>query len=489
MKKYYIILLSLLSLLGASSSCVKDTPQEDVTKAKTYNYFAVSSVSPAPGAESVIPVPVGGGVVTLEIESNVDWKVSGEDGLALDRKEGDGNGTVSVEVPANLSFDAKTYSIVASTERELDADDPAQPSYFGKKISYTISQPGLKKVFSVDKSLFEVDCATTQVQFTLTENVGYSISCSKGLSFEESKIEEGLHLISLNFSQNDDTAEKQYVATLTPALSGVSPIEVKVTQGKFEPVFYVDNTDIKIGSIESSFSFLLSENVGYDVSCGAGVTLDKTEEEAGSHRIFCSVPVNTQAVKKQYSVTVKSHRSGLADIVVSVTQGAYKTIIIDVSNSADLRYDVNGVSTVLPTRSGTTKFVECEFYHVDYPQYLFQGKVDRWGATLNIFDKTCVRVPRIADYKLTKVEITGAYAYTGNRDYKISSTSGPFTSVDCVLGTSVLSFTGKADSGDTSFPKFWNLADSYDPQRDYYFSSSKEGAFSFILTYVYYGVE
>lgn len=204
----------------AAVSCVKDNPKSGTIKAKSYNYFDASP--------SASDVSADGGTIVLEVNANVSWKLTVAEGLVPDVMEGEGRDSVHIEVPANRSFDPRSFAYSISTEEELDVDDPQKWTEFGKTLNFSVAQAGVLPKFSVDTDSLSVASAAVSVKITLTENVGYEVLCqSEELScqVEDDPANVFIHYLTFSFPANKTESPVLYRAMITPKSQPTASIQ------------------------------------------------------------------------------------------------------------------------------------------------------------------------------------------------------------------------------------------------------------------------
>jgi len=221
----------LVAACVAAVSCVKDNPKAGTIKAKSYNYFDASP--------SASDVSADGGTIVLDVKTNVSWKLTVAEGLVPDVTEGKGRDSVYIEVPANMSFDARSFAYSISTEEELDVDDPQKWTEYGKTLNFSVAQAGVLPKFSVDTDSLSVASAAVSAKITLTENVGYEVLCqSEGLScqVEDDPANVFIHYLTFSFPANKTENPVLYRAVINPKsqpTSSIQAISLVIRQGAY----------------------------------------------------------------------------------------------------------------------------------------------------------------------------------------------------------------------------------------------------------------
>ena len=143
--------------------------------------------------------------------------------------------------------------------------------------------------------------------------------------------------------------------------------------------------------------------------------------------------------------------------------------MLDCTNAGNFRYG-EGDGTALPNRGST---VETDFWLIGYKDYLFHGTVARWSSN-NLNAKSPVKLPTIAGFTLTEVNITYAH-HSDERTYSITDGTKTLGSV----------LRGNSTTGETKIDLSAAVSDS----SDRYLVCSKEMGVKFILTYTPNGSE
>ena len=147
-------------------------------------------------------------------------------------------------------------------------------------------------------------------------------------------------------------------------------------------------------------------------------------------------------------------------------------IVLDCTNAGNFRYG-EGDGTALPKRDTR---IETDFWLIGYKDYLFHGTVSRWNSdNLNALGASPVKLPTIAGFTLTEVNITYVY-HTEARTYSITD------------GTNTLGNTVSRARATTEETKI-DLSEAVSDSPDRYLVCSKEMGVKFILTYTPNGSE
>ena len=479
MKKTSIFILTLAAALLCS--CAKDTPADKTLKARTGNDFCVECED---AVEGVIALPGDGGSFDVDIEGNVIWDVSGDESLGFSAVKGAGDDVLGVIVGKNPSFDARTLDFTVSTEEEVDNPDPEIWTEFGRTFSFTVSQEGKGKLFSVEKTAYEAACTDTGLDVVLTQNVGFTVSCSEGLTWTSAPgDDEDITVVSFAFPANEDLQSKEYSARISPEKFSeeLTPIDITITQAGFIPVFSVDPVKIEVNWKTTSASFVLTENVGYSISCDSGVTYT-VEEVAAGHKVNLSFAANNEGEGRQYDITVTPGKAGVQPLAVVLRQAPYKEVVITSDAKTNVWYYNNGTAdVVIPTRTASTS---SPFWHKDYPDFKFvpqtvDGKTGSacWKDAIwfNNESNAYILLPNVADYRLVSVNL------------KCANSGGKNNSLYVKNGNS---FSAITDNIKLQGDNLHVIPDSVESGTDIYlFTASSFKCTATAFTYIYEGIE
>ena len=145
-----------------------------------------------------------------------------------------------------------------------------------------------------------------------------------------------------------------------------------------------------------------------------------------------------------------------------------------VMTMADSNYK-NASGNLKPRSTYTTG----EFWHVDYPDYKFSGTACIWNSYLGVKNGTALKLPKIDNYKLTKIVVDKFLPSTNSRNAKIAASAGTYAEVDAVSGGEEIALINTMTAAEMT----WNLTDTYDANRDYYMLAASELGMQWTLTY------
>lgn len=238
-----IAVLALCAALLPAVSCKKDNPKAGTVKAKCYQYFEATA--------STGEISADAGVVILDIEANVPWTITADEGLTPEVTEGSGPASVLLAVAENTSFEGRSFSYSVSTDAELDVDDPEQWTVFGRKLDFSLLQAGALPKFFVDPLEQTVPSTAVSAKVDFTVNIGYQIEClTEGLSYtiEDDPLAPSLHHLVFSFPANPTENPVEYKAEFRPEAAfspTVTPITVIIRQSALK-ILRLDCTDASL---------------------------------------------------------------------------------------------------------------------------------------------------------------------------------------------------------------------------------------------------
>lgn len=301
--------------------------------------------------------------------------------------------------------------------------------------------------------------------------------------------------ISLNGGQYQVKQMKNCFALLRFTLSGQSITSI-VMKGNNNEIL-AGWADVSYNSGEPTWAVNPSKPGADEIKLGAGGTASDNGTFIPNTNYCIAVYPQTLAngfsleltksdgtvATRNISSYVVLQRSKIKEFEAPIDQNLeWKTgdLVLDCTNAGNFRYG-EGDGTALPARdnkvTGTYNRVETDFWLNGYKDYLFHGTVSRWNSNnLNAAAKSPVKLPTIAGFTLTEVNITYAY-HTDERTYSI--TDGTNT----ILGDPVRRM--RATTGETKIDLSAAVSDS--PDR--YLVCSGEMGVKFILTYTPNGSE
>ncbi len=335
-----------------------------------------------------------------------------------------------------------------------DATQLPSHSYDGSKVTAYLNP--IQKISN--KASYAKAASLSIGQISLNEGqyqVGQMKNCFALLRFTVS--EQSISTIVMKGNNNETLAGWADVSynsgeptwAVNPSKTGADEIKLGAAGSASENGAFIPNTNYCIAVYPQT------------LANGFSLELTKSDGTVATRNISSSVVLQRSKIK-EFSAPIDQNlewKSG--------------DIVLDCTNAGNFRYG-EGDGTALPNRGST---VETDFWLIGYKDYLFHGTVARWSSNnLNAAAKSPVKLPTIAGFTLTEVNITYAY-HTDERTYSI--TDGTNT----ILGDPVRRM--RATTGETKIDLSAAVSDS--PDR--YLVCSGEMGVKFILTYTPNGSE
>ena len=214
-------------------------------------------------------VPMEGGTVTINMESNVSYDVKIPDGcdwitrISSSRTRGVETSTVELKVAENTSYkDREAVVIISNVEA-------------GVSESITISQP-FNTVFSVDKTAFDVAMEGGTITVNLQHNISYDVKIpdgcdwitlpdtSRGKTRGKTRAATQATAIVLRVKENTGYQDREAVVTISNKDAGAE-IKISVHQ-PFTTVFKADNTAFDVAMEGGTVTVNMESNVSFDVN-------------------------------------------------------------------------------------------------------------------------------------------------------------------------------------------------------------------------------
>ena len=294
-------------------------------------------------------VPMEGGTVTINMESNVSYSVQLPDGCdwitrpATSRTRGVEASVVELKVAQNKSYHDREAVVVISNK---DA---------GAEVKVTISQP-FTTVFKVDNTAFDVPMDGGTVTVNLESNVSHTVSIPSDCDWitmptatrRNSRATRATRAASttpivFRVSENTTYHDREAVVTISNKDAGA---EVKIyIHQPFTPVFKVDKAEAEVPMEGGIVTASVESNISYDVKIPSGcnwITLSSSSRSrsraAKASVIMLSVAANTSGRNRSATITIGNTTLGVS-AGLTITQPFTPNFIVDV---APLEIDERG---------------------------------------------------------------------------------------------------------------------------------------------------
>ena len=275
-------------------------------------------------------VPMEGGTVTVNMESNVSYDVSIPDDCdwvtlpSSSRTRGVKPSIVTLEVKENKTYhDRKVVVTIANKDA-------------GVSVPITIDQP-FNTVFTADKTAFDVDMAGGTITVNLQTNISYDVkipedcdwitlpATSKTRTAGE-KAGKGkksraatTEAIVLRVKENPGYKDREAVVTIGNKDAGAE-IKISVHQ-PFTTIFKADKTAFDVDMAGGTISINMESNISYDVTIPAGcdwITMPTAARKQSKTRgtttsaVVLRVKENTSYQDREAVITISNKEAGVS---------------------------------------------------------------------------------------------------------------------------------------------------------------------------------
>ncbi len=275
-------------------------------------------------------VPMEGGTVTVNMESNVSYDVSIPDDCdwvtlpSSSRTRGVKPSVVTLEVKENKSYhDRKVVVTIANKDA-------------GVSVPITIDQP-FNTIFTADKTAFDVDMAGGTITVNLQTNISYDVKIPEdcdwitlpvtsktrtaGAQAGKGKKSRGAttEAIVLRVKENPGYKDRDAVVTIGNKDAGAE-IKISVHQ-PFTTIFKADKTAFDVDMAGGTISINMESNISYDVTIPAGcdwITMPTAARKQSKTRgtvtsaVVLRVKENTSYQDREAVVTISNKEAGVS---------------------------------------------------------------------------------------------------------------------------------------------------------------------------------
>ena len=267
-------------------------------------------------------VPMEGGTVTVNVESNVDYDVSIPSGCSCitrvntARSRATKSSVVMLRVSENTSGSDRRAVITISN------------SSAGVSTSITITQP-FTTVFKADKTAFDVDMDGGTVTVNMESNISYDVIIPSGCDWitlpagARSKSRgTTTSAVVLRVKENTSYQDREAVVTIANRSADVS-VGIYIHQ-PFATVFKIDKTEFQVPMKGGTVTANVESNVSYDVRIPSGcnwISLVGGSRTRGAKTsvVMLQVSENTSGSDRSAVVTVSNSRAGVSS-GITITQ-------------------------------------------------------------------------------------------------------------------------------------------------------------------------
>lgn len=267
-------------------------------------------------------VPMEGGTVTVNVESNVDYDVSIPSGCSwitrvnTARSRATKSSVVMLRVSENTSGSDRRAVITISN------------SSAGVSTSITITQP-FTTVFKADKTAFDVDMDGGTVTVNMESNISYDVIIPSGCDWitlpagARSKSRgTTTSAVVLRVKENTSYQDREAVVTIANRSADVS-VGIYIHQ-PFATVFKIDKTEFQVPMKGGTVTANVESNVSYDVKIPSGcnwISLVGGSRTRGAKTsvVMLQVSENTSGNDRSAVVTVSNSKAGVSS-GITITQ-------------------------------------------------------------------------------------------------------------------------------------------------------------------------
>ena len=266
-------------------------------------------------------VPMEGGTVTVNVESNVDYDVSIPSGCSwitrvnTARSRATKSSVVMLHVSENTSGGDRRAVVTISN------------SSAGVSTSITITQP-FTTVFKADKTAFDVDMDGGTVTVNMESNISYDVIIPSGCDWIT--LPAGVRktrgtttsAVVLRVKENTSYQDREAVVTIANRSADVS-VGIYIHQ-PFATVFKIDKTEFQVPMKGGTVTANVESNVSYDVKIPSGcnwISLVGGSRTRGAKTsvVMLQVSENTSGSDRSAVVTVSNSRAGVSS-GITITQ-------------------------------------------------------------------------------------------------------------------------------------------------------------------------
>jgi hypothetical protein len=267
-------------------------------------------------------VPMEGGTVTVNVESNVDYDVSIPSGCSwitrvnTARSRATKSSVVMLRVSENTSGSDRRAVVTIGN------------SSAGVSTSITITQP-FTTVFKADKTAFDVDMDGGTVTVNMESNISYDVIIPSGCDWitlpagARSKSRgTTTSAVVLRVKENTSYQDREAVVTIANRSADVS-VGIYIHQ-PFATVFKIDKTEFQVPMKGGTVTANVESNVSYDVKIPSGcnwISLVGGSRTRGAKTsvVMLQVSENTSGSDRSAVVTVSNSKAGVSS-GITITQ-------------------------------------------------------------------------------------------------------------------------------------------------------------------------
>lgn len=247
-------------------------------------------------------VSAAAGTTAFTVTSNSSWTASSDQAWCMIAP---GSGTSNGTLTATFTQNGTTASRSANITVTVTGLTPVV-------VTVTQAAPTL----SVTPSNQNVTSDAGSAVFSVTSNSAWSVSSNQSWCTVTSS-GSGNGSISATYTQNLSLSQR--VATLTVSVTGLTPVQLTVTQAGFVPTLSVTPSNQDVASSAGVTTFTVTSNTSWTATSDQP-WCTVTPSGTGNATLTANYSLNTNTVSRVANITVTV--SGLTPVVVTVTQAA-----------------------------------------------------------------------------------------------------------------------------------------------------------------------
>ena len=272
---------------------------------------AAPTLSVTPSNQNVT-APAGN--TSFAVTSNSAWTASSNAGWCTVTPSGTGNGTIAAAYTQNIPLVSRTANVTVTVTGLTP-------------IVVTVTQAAGSPSLSVTPANQNVSASAGNTSFTVTSNTAWTTSSNAGwCTVTPSGTGDG----TLVATYTANALFVSRIATITVSATGVTPVNVTVTQSGMAPTLTVTPANQNVTSPAGNTSFAVTSNSAWTVASNAA-WCTATPSGTGNGTIVATYTENTTLSTRVANVTVTV--AGITPVVVTVTQSAaIPTLIVTPDN-------------------------------------------------------------------------------------------------------------------------------------------------------------
>ncbi|MBK7213181.1 MAG: hypothetical protein IPH88_07790 [Bacteroidales bacterium] len=257
---------------------------------------AAPTLAVTPSTQSVT---AASGTAAYTVTSNAAWTATSDQAWCTVTPSGTGNGTVTATYSQNSTASARTANVTVTVAGL-------------SPITVTLSQSA--PTLSVTPSVQNVSSDAGSTAFSVTSNSSWTASSDQTwCTINTSGTGNGT--ITATYTQNTNLAVRSAIITVN--VTGLTSVQVTVTQAAFVPTLAVSPSNQNVTSAAGSTSFTVTSNAAWTTSSNQAWCVP-TASGNGNGTITATYSENTSYSTRVATITVSA--TGATSVAVTVTQ-------------------------------------------------------------------------------------------------------------------------------------------------------------------------